>query len=85
MKIEDEIDGYPGTHEYFIFPSGMKEILSGLDISAVVKALLGKGIVPQGADGKANKIFHVPGAGGKHRLYQIDFAALGGDDGGGDG
>ncbi len=85
VKTHAESDETLEAHEFFVHSTALKEILGGLDLPAVVKGLLGKGIVPQGHVGRANKVFHVPGGGGKHRLYQIDFAALGGDDGNSDG
>jgi hypothetical protein len=34
------------------------------------------GIVAQGPKGEPTKVFHAPNADYKHRLYQIDWAAL---------
>jgi len=57
-----------------------KEIPAGLDLRAVIADLVISGmIVDQG--GKPNKVFHVPGAGRKHRLYEVDHDKL---DGGAD-
>lgn len=83
MKTHAEGEETLNSFQYFLTGPAMKEILRGLDFRAMVAALLGKGIVPQGAKGEASKVFHVPNAGGKHRLYQIDLAALAGDEGGG--
>lgn len=68
----DNLDAF----QFYVLPASLKEILRGLDFRAVVAALVGSGIVPQGPKGEATKTFHVPNAGGKHRLYQIDLAAL---------
>lgn len=68
------------AYQFFVFPSALKEILRGLDFRAVVAGLIGKGILAHGAKAEPTKTFHVPNAGGKHRLYQIDMAALLGTD-----
>ena len=82
MKTHAEGDEVLESFQYFVTAPALKEILKGLDFRAMVAALLGKGIVPQGAKGDPSKIFHVPNAGGKHRLYQLDLAALTGESGG---
>lgn len=64
------------AHQFYILPSALKEIFRGLDFRAVVSGLIGRGIVAQGSKGEPTKVFHVPNAGDKHRLYQIDWAAL---------
>ena len=78
VKTHTEGDATLESYQYFVLPGAMKDILSGLDMRAVVASLLGKGIVAQRPSGIATKTFHVPNAGGKHRLYQIDLAALNG-------
>lgn len=76
VRTEGDDGAQMETYQVFILPSALKDILRGLDFKAVVSGLLGNGIVPQGPDRKPNKVFHIPNAGSKERLYQIDRAAL---------
>lgn len=76
VKTHGDPDQPLEAHEFFILPSSMREILHGLDNRTVIAGLIGRGINPQGPKGEASKVFHVPGGGGKHRLYQLDLVAL---------
>ena len=84
VRTHAEGDEVLDSHQYFVFPAALKEILKGLDVKAAVKSLLGNGIVAhaQGPQWVPNKVFHVPNGGGKHRLYQIDREALAAGEGG---
>ncbi|EKE69969.1 DUF927 domain-containing protein [Celeribacter baekdonensis] len=67
-------------YDWFFTSSGLKTVLTGLDLKSVVSSLLDQGvIVAQGPTKGPTKTFHVPNAGGKVRLYQINAAALGDD------
>lgn len=81
VKTHAEGEEVLDSYQYFLTGPALKEILRGLDFRAMVAALLSKGIVPQNAKAEPSKVFHVPNAGGKHRLYQIDLAALTGEGG----
>jgi putative DNA primase/helicase len=85
IKTHAEGEAALEAYQFYLFPNALKEILRGLDFRAVVKVLLGSGIVPQGPEGKPNAVFHVPNAGEKIRLYQIDLRALQGTEGQADG
>lgn len=85
IKTHAEGEAALEAYQFYLFPNALKEILRGLDVRAVVKVLLGSGIVPQGPEGKPNAVFHVPNAGEKIRLYQIDLRALQSTEGQADG
>ena len=76
VKTHAEGDETLEAFQFYILAPALKEILKGLDYRGVVKLLTGSGIVPQGPEGKPNAVFHVPNAGEKYRLYQIDLKAL---------
>lgn len=84
VKTHAEGEEHLESYQFFLTGPALKEILRGLDFRAMVAALLGKGIVSQGAKAGSSKVFHVPNAGGKHRLYQIDQDALAGGESHGD-
>jgi len=79
VKTEGDSDVQEVQSTFYFMAEPLKEILAGLDFRAVVADLVESGvIVDQG--GKPNKVFHVPGAGRKHRLYQIDHDKLDGSE-----
>jgi putative DNA primase/helicase len=66
--------------EWFFTSSGLKAVLSGLDLKSVVSGLMAQGVIIGHGERQApSKTFHVPNGGGKIRLYQINAAALGAD------
>lgn len=81
VKIEGDPDVEEIESTFFFMAEPLKETLAGLDFRAVVAELMAEGVIVS-QSGKPNKVFHVPGAGRKHRLYQIDHDKL---DGGADG
>lgn len=76
VKVQDDRGETLKDHEWFLTPSALTEVLSGLDRSAMIRALIAEGvIVAQG--GNPNKTWHVPNAGTKMRLYQVNAVRLG--------
>jgi putative DNA primase/helicase len=76
---------------YFFHGSGLKEILTGLDIKRIVEALGDMGILARHETAGSvalNKVYKVPYEKASKRLYEINLAALMGDaaasDGAGD-
>lgn len=79
VKVEGDEHSEDVVHTFFFLPSALREILAGLDLSAVVSGLVDEGLIVH-HNGKPNKTFHVPNAGEKHRLYEVSRGALGGAD-----
>jgi hypothetical protein len=64
-------------------PEALREALDGLDVRAVLPALIEAGLILPGSDHKSSTPMRPPGIGKKIRLYRVPSHVVGADDGDG--
>lgn len=75
VKTEGNADVEDVESTYYFMNAPLKELLAGIDFRSVIAELMALGVIVS-QNGKPTKVFHVPGGGGKQRLYQINAAKL---------
>lgn len=89
QRDDNEMSDAPPV--YYVHRAGVRELLVGLDLKSVLEALADLGVIERheavknGAKVRVlNKLFRVPSEKTAMRLYQLNFAALMGEEGGAD-